>query len=235
MVEIEACQHRLPTAGGMTGLAGFLELALMRINVAGGAGVELHVLVTSRPADRIGLVAFFAGHFHVQTGERVARLGVIEVLGRLPALYVVTLGALVAELAFVRIVVATGAIGRQAEVRLAKIGLLNQNAVGGNHVRRGVTFFARDAGVFPIQVIARHTVIELLLGRLPMNEIEILSVVFQVAVDAVLPVGITHLHSRVVAVVAGDCLGNFFMAVEALERRDACAELVATGALGSTT
>ncbi len=65
VIESKAGQQIFPTAGSVTGLAGFLEFALVRINVTRGAGVELHVLVANRTAGRFRLVAFFAGNFHV--------------------------------------------------------------------------------------------------------------------------------------------------------------------------
>ena len=47
--------------------------------------VKFHVAVTRWAAGRIGLVAFLARHFDVQPGQRIARLGVVEILGGLPA------------------------------------------------------------------------------------------------------------------------------------------------------
>ena len=116
VVEIKSRQHRLPTAGGVTGIAGFFEFPLVRINMAGGACVELHVTIPCRSAGRIRLVALFAGYFRMQPGEGITRLGMVEVLGCFPALDVVTLGAFVAELTFVRIVVAGLANGGKAEI-----------------------------------------------------------------------------------------------------------------------
>src|SRR5580700_9576597 len=73
VVEIIPRQHRLPAAGGMAGLAGFLELSRVRINVAGGAGVEFHVAIPRRPSRQIRLVTFFAGNLYMQAGERIPR------------------------------------------------------------------------------------------------------------------------------------------------------------------
>ena len=87
----------------------------MGIDVARGAGVELHVLVTSGTTRRVGLVALFTGNLYMQAGQRIFRFGVVKILGSLPAFDVVALGTFVAELAFVRIAVAWRAIGRLAE------------------------------------------------------------------------------------------------------------------------
>ena len=106
VVEIKSGQHRLPTAGGVAGIAGFLEFSLVRITVAGGAGAKLHVAIPCGPSGRVWLVALFASHFRMQAGEGITRLGMVEVFGCFPTLDVVALGAFVAELTFVRIVVA---------------------------------------------------------------------------------------------------------------------------------
>jgi hypothetical protein len=55
MVEIRAAQKIFPTAGGVTAFARFLELTLVGIDVASGAGVELHVLITTGPSGVSGL------------------------------------------------------------------------------------------------------------------------------------------------------------------------------------
>lgn len=110
VIEIETRKNGFPTAGGVASVASFLERALVRIDMASGAGVELYVLVASWSAGHIGLVTFFARHFDVQASERVASFGMVEILGRFPALNVMALGALVAQLAFVRIGVAGNAI-----------------------------------------------------------------------------------------------------------------------------
>jgi hypothetical protein len=106
VVEIKSSQHRLPAAGGVARLAGFLEFSFVWINVASGAGFELHVAIPRRPARRIRLMALFAGYFRMQAGEGITRFGMVEIFGSFPALHIVALGAFVPELTFVRIVVA---------------------------------------------------------------------------------------------------------------------------------
>lgn len=217
MVEIEPWQHGFPAAGGMAGIARFFELAAVRVGMAGRAGVKLHVLVASRSSRGIGLVAFFAGNLSMQACQRIARFGVIKFLGGFPTLDVVALGAFVAELSLVRIGV-TGRAGR----RLAKKGfrlilVLDERFDGGQHVRRGVTLFARDRGVFTVKVVAGQSVVELLLRRFPVNQTEVFTVVLQVAANALLPIRILHLHAEVVAVFVGEGFGDFFVAIEAFE------------------
>ena len=87
-------------------------------------------------------MAFFASYLDVQTGERIARFRVIKILGRFPAVDVVALGAFVAELAFVRIVVTGRASRRKAEIGLRQIFILNEGFVGREHFGGRVAFIA---------------------------------------------------------------------------------------------
>ena len=66
MIEIEARQQILPTAGGVASLTGFLELAFVRIDVTGRAGVELHVLIAHRSPGDLRFMTFFADYVVVQ-------------------------------------------------------------------------------------------------------------------------------------------------------------------------
>ena len=59
------------------------------------------------------------------------------------------------------------------------------------------------------------------------------AVVFQVAADAVFSCGILHLHLEVIAVLCGEILCDFLVAIETFESRSAGAERVAGIALGS--
>jgi hypothetical protein len=56
------------------------------------------------------------------------------------------------------------------------------------------------------------------------NQVEGFAVVLQVAVDAILPIRILHLYAEVVAMLVGQILGNFLVAIQALERGSASAE-----------
>ena len=73
--------------------------------------------------------------------------------------------------------------------------------------------------------------VEILLGRLPMNQVEIFAVVLEVAAHTIFAIGILHLQAKVVAVFAGEDLGDFFVAIETFERGSACAKNVAGVAL----
>lgn len=65
-----------------------------------------------------------------------------------------------------------------------------------------------------------------------MDQVELFSVVLQVATDTVFAIRIGHLKPRVIPVLCGQALRYFLVAVEAFECRGAGAELVAARALG---
>jgi len=74
-------------------------------------------------------------------------------------------------------------------------------------------------------------VIEFLLGRLPVNEIEVLAIVLQVATHTIFPMRILQLHVEVIAMLVQKILGDFLVAIEALKCGSASAENVAGTAL----
>ncbi len=67
-----------------------------------------------------------------------------------------------------------------------------------------------------------------------MNEIEVFPVVLKVTAYAVFAVGILHLQTGVVAVLASQGPGDFFVAFKALEGRRAGSKRVAATALRSS-
>ena len=135
----------------------------MRIDMAVDAGLELHVPVACLAAGHIRLVALLALDLDVKTRQGIASLGVIELLCRLPVHVIMTLQAIVSELAFVHILVARYAILRQPEKGLRKILHFDERAFIGNHVCRQVALLASKARVLPFQDVACQPVIELLL------------------------------------------------------------------------
>ena len=82
----------------------------MRIDMAVDAGLELHVPVACRTAGHIRLMALLALDLDVKTCQRIAGLGVIELLRSLPVHVVMALQTIVPELTFVHIFVARYAI-----------------------------------------------------------------------------------------------------------------------------
>lgn len=163
--------------------------------------------------------------------QRVACFGVVELLGGLPILHTVALCAVTTELALVWVVVARGAGARLREKRFRRVAILNQGLEVRQHVRRGVAFLAKNTGVFSLQLITSELMIEFFLRGFPMDEIEILAVVLQVAVYAIPSAGIGHLHPAVVTVMVGKVFGNFFVAVYTSKRGDARSKLMTACAL----
>jgi len=236
VIEIEAGQQILPAAGDVTALAGFLEGTLVRIDVTSGAGVELHILVTSRASRCVGFVALFAWNLYVESCQRIPCFGVIEILGSLPAIDVVALGTFIpiSKLTFVRIRVARRANRRLAEEGLGQILHFNQFTVGRKHVRRGMALFTGEGSVLAFQFEAGEFVIELLQTRFPANQLEVFAIVVQVASDTVFSVGIAHLHFEMIAVLRRKILRDLLVAVEALKGRRACSKNMARIALAGS-
>jgi len=231
MIEIVARKHGFPTAGRVAGVARLLEFALVRIEVAVIALAKLHVLVARGSTRRVWFVALFAGYLGVESGKGVACLGVVEIFGGLPALDVVALGALIAELALMGVGVARDARGSLTKEGFGQVLIFDEWLDGGNHVRGCVAFFASDTNVLAFQGVSGQTVIELFLGRFPVNQVEVLAIVLEVAADTVFAVGIVHLHTGMVAVLAGESFRNFLMTIEAFEGGGTRAELMAGIAL----
>lgn len=121
VIERKPRQHFLPTDGGMAFFAALLEASMMGIDMAIAAICEFHVLEPRRAAGHVRLVAFFAFDLRVQAGQGVACLGMIELLGGFPIVHIVAAFAVLPELPFVRILVASNAIGRNSEVRRRSI------------------------------------------------------------------------------------------------------------------
>ena len=163
MVESKSRQQFLPSRSGVTFFAALFERASVRIDMAVDASLELHVPVTCRTTGHIRFVALLTVHLDVKTRQRIAGLGVIELIGGLPIHVIVTLQAIVSELAFVHIFVARYAILRQPKKGLRKIFHLDERAFIGNHVCRHVALLASKARMLSFQDVARQPVIELFL------------------------------------------------------------------------
>ena len=113
VVKCERRQQLLPASRRMTFFAPLFEGTLVWINVARGTGVKLHVFVTRRATRHVRLVAFFAGHLDMRSGQGIPRFRVIKLLGGFPVREIVATLAVIAELALVRIFVADHAILRK--------------------------------------------------------------------------------------------------------------------------
>lgn len=84
----------------------------MGIDVAGRAGVKLHVLIARGSARHIRLVTLFTSNLNMQAGQGIARLRVVKLLRGFPIREIVAAQAIVAELPFVRIFVTRHAVLR---------------------------------------------------------------------------------------------------------------------------
>ncbi len=129
----------------------------------------------------------------------------------------VALHTVIAKATFVRVAMAGHAARSLAEEGLAEILHSDEIATGGQHVRRSVALYAGCDGVFAFEFVAAEIVIEFLEGSGPLNQIEGFSVVLQMAAHAIFAVGIAHLNLEVVAVLGRKILGDFLVAIEALE------------------
>jgi len=114
MIERRGHPYRIPAARRVASVAGLREAAPMRIFVtirARAEGQPGELRGASGPA---GGMALFASDFDVQAGQRVPRLGMIKPRSCFPVGEVVALGAIRAQPAAVRVLVAGNAVLRQA-------------------------------------------------------------------------------------------------------------------------
>jgi len=168
------------------------ERSPVRINVTVDALAEFHIAKARRPARFVRLVALFAGHLDVHPGQRIARLRVIKVLGRLPIVDVVAVLALISQLAFMRVCVAGKAILRQTKKSLRQVFVLNQWAQRRHDISGIVALLTCQPDMLAFERVARLLVVELLLRWIPVQQREICAVMFEVAADAILSVRIRH-------------------------------------------
>jgi hypothetical protein len=97
-----------------------------------------------------------------------------------------------------------------------------------------VTFFARDARVFPFQIVSRQTVVELLLRWFPVQKMEVCAVVLQVATHTILAIRVRHLNLCVIPMLGREPLRYFFMTIETFEGWSAATKLMAARTLRSS-
>jgi len=163
MVESKSRQQFLPSRSGVTFFAALFEGSFVRIDMAVDASLELHVPVACWTTGHIRFVALLTVHLDVKTSQRIAGLGVIELFGGLPIHVIMTLQAIVSELAFVHIFVAWHAILRQPEKGFREIFHLDERALLGNHVGRRVALLTSEARMLSFQDVTRQPVIKLFL------------------------------------------------------------------------
>lgn len=112
VVELHRRTHFFPAGRRMAGFARSFERALMRIGVAGNAGIELDPGELHRLFGAGREVALLAGHLGVHSGQRVLGFRMIELLRLFPVGHVVAALAIGAELPFVDVLMAGRAVLR---------------------------------------------------------------------------------------------------------------------------
>lgn len=204
----------------------------MRVLVAIGALAERHSLQLDQLRIlRLGLMAFLAWNAGVLASEGEPCFGMIKVADRFPIVEAVALRTVLAQPAAMCIRMASSALARKAEKRPVKILYLDSSSLGLRNVRRVVALLASEAGVFPFQRISGLSVIESLLRRFPVNDLEVFAVVLGMATDALLVTGLRH-QGSVITPTRRNALSNFGVALEALEVLVASCKPVAGSAVG---
>lgn len=233
VVKFSGERKRFPSAGVVTILARGGKGSAVRIGVARGAFVEsdagkLHHFF--RAAGRA--VTFLAGDWFVPSGERVARLRVVEARERFPAVHVVAALAIAAELAAVGVRMARQAIARQPEECARQQLFANQMPLSIGDVLWRVTAPAIQPGVLSFQGVAGLGMVKPFGRGIPFDEIEIFAIVLGVAGDAGLAGCALGEQSRVQAAAILEAVGDERVAVQAFEGGTAGTELVTSRAHG---
>lgn len=223
-------RNLLPTGSGVAGGASLRETAVVRILVAVGAEIErdAHVpRLAIRPV-RVTLLAF---HLRVQSGQRIARLAVIELadVDLFPVDEVVARLAGGTEASFVEIFVARNARRGQSEERAIQILVLDRRALLRRDARSVVALIALKSLVLTFEHVPRFVVVESL--GVPLDQGKIFAVVFRVAAGALLTGSCGNVVGGMKAAVSVQAVSDFCVALQALESGLA-AELVTTGAVG---
>ena len=94
-----------------------------------------------------------------------------------------------------------------------------------------MTFLAGQPRVLPFQVVTRQAVVKLLLRPLPMQKIKVFAVMLEMATNAILAIGISHLNLSVIAMLRRQPLCHFLMTIETPESGRAGSELMAARTL----
>ena len=157
----------------------------MRILMALGTLIERNAYVLRLSVWPIG-VALGALHLQVQPGQRVARLGVIELthVDRLPIDEVVAGSAILAQPPLVLILVASDASGGKAEIGSAGVFDLDRGAFLGRNVRGIMALGALQPCMLALENVPGLFVIKGF--DIPLNQWEIFTVVLGMAAGALL-------------------------------------------------
>lgn len=136
-------------------------------------------------------------------------------IDRFPVTVVMALKAIRAQPALVLILVAGRAGGGKSEECPVEILDLNEAFLRGRNVIRCVAAVARKPGMFSFQCISCLLVVEAF--RVPLDQWEVLSIVFRVATCALLTRTGHNVIRRMKALPSSDAGCNFSVTIEALE------------------
>ena len=213
----------------MAGLTPLRKAAVVRISVAIGTLVEWNSCV-SWFVVRSRRVAPGTRNLRVQSGQRIACLAVIELpdVDRLPVFEVVARLASLAQTPVVRVLVAGGTGGRQAEISTAEVFDLNGRAFCGWNSCRRVATIATQPRMLAFENVSRLFVIEGL--DVPLDEREVFAVVLGMAACALLARAWRDVVGCVQSFASDETACDLGMAVQALQS-GLSAKLVASGAV----
>lgn len=178
-------RHLLPSAGVVARLATLREAAAMRVFVAVRTLIEGNANVLRLSVGAVGM-ALRALHLRMQSGQRIPRLGVIELRDAdlLPVDEVVAGLALRSQPSFVLIFVAGCAGSREPKIGAAQIFFFDCRPLLRRDVRRIVTLAALQPCVLAFEDVSSLFVVEGL--WVPFHEREIFTIVFGVTARAFL-------------------------------------------------
>ena len=175
----------LPAAGVVARLASLRgEAALVRISVTVRAFAEGQACITGLAFGIVG-VALLALHGLMHPGQRVARFGVIEFTGDiLPVVVVMTLQAIRTKPAFVLILVASHARGRDTKEGSAQIFDPDLAAVGGGNLLRQMALVAGETSMLAFKQVPGFFVVERL--WVPLDKWKVAAIMLGMATRALL-------------------------------------------------
>lgn len=125
-------------------------------------------------------------------GQGEARFGMIETRNGLPVVEAVALRAILTQSPAMCIFVAGNAVLRESQEGAIQILSLQTGTFCGEDMGGVVALPTRERRMFSLQRVARLVVVEGLLRRLPMNDLEIDAVVLGVAAPTLLVIGLLH-------------------------------------------
>ena len=132
--------YRLPGCGVVAGRTRCGERAFVRIGMAGAAFIEFNSSPADWPTRLRWRMAFFTCDTDMCSGERIPRAGVIKIGYGFPVGRVVTLLAGPAQLALVKVFMASDTRFLQAQERTVQVFILDERLFGGINLVGRVTF-----------------------------------------------------------------------------------------------